>query len=71
MTKIYQVGGSVRDELLGVKSKDIDFVVVAPSYDAMREMILARGGKIFLETQTLKLVLLLTRIVDGRTLMLA
>lgn len=51
MTKIYQVGGSVRDELLGVKSKDIDFVVVAPSYDAMREMILARGGKIFLETQ--------------------
>jgi poly(A) polymerase len=26
--KIYQVGGSVRDEILGVKSKDIDFVAV-------------------------------------------
>lgn len=28
MFKIYQVGGSVRDELLGVQSKDIDYVAV-------------------------------------------
>lgn len=48
--KFYQVGGSVRDEILGVKSKDIDFAVEAPSYEAMRDEILARGGKIFLET---------------------
>ena len=50
MTKIFQVGGSVRDAILGVKSKDIDFAVEAESFDAMREVILARGGKIFLET---------------------
>lgn len=28
MFKIYQVGGSVRDEILGVQSKDIDYVAV-------------------------------------------
>lgn len=46
--QIYKVGGAVRDEFLGVKSKDIDFAVEAPSYDAMREYI-ANRGKIFLE----------------------
>lgn len=51
MVKIYKVGGAVRDAFLGVKSKDIDYAVEAPSYDAMREYILQNGGKIFLETQ--------------------
>jgi tRNA nucleotidyltransferase (CCA-adding enzyme) len=46
----FKVGGCVRDEFLGVKSKDIDYAVEAPSYNAMRDAILARGGKIFLET---------------------
>ena len=46
--QLYKVGGAVRDEFLGVKSKDIDFAVEAPSYDAMREHI-ASNGKIFLE----------------------
>lgn len=46
--QIYKVGGAVRDQFLGVKSKDIDFAVEAPSYEAMREHIQARG-KIFLE----------------------
>lgn len=48
--KFYQVGGSVRDAILGVKSKDIDFAVEAESFDAMREAIMQGGGKIFLET---------------------
>lgn len=48
--KFFQVGGSVRDELLGKKSKDIDYTVVALSYDAMKSAILERGGEIFLET---------------------
>lgn len=46
--QIYKVGGAVRDEFLGVKSKDIDFAVEAPSYEAMRDYI-AVNGKIFLE----------------------
>jgi tRNA nucleotidyltransferase/poly(A) polymerase len=50
MTKFFQVGGSVRDELLGLKSKDIDFAVEAPSFDAMRQAIVERGGEIYLET---------------------
>lgn len=49
MATFYQVGGSVRDELLGVKSKDIDYAVEAESFDAMREAVLARGGEIFQE----------------------
>jgi tRNA nucleotidyltransferase/poly(A) polymerase len=46
----WKVGGAVRDSLLGVQAKDVDFAVEAPSFDAMREAIVARGGKIFLET---------------------
>lgn len=46
--QIYKVGGAVRDEFLGVKSKDIDFAVEAQSFDHMRDYIAARG-KIFLE----------------------
>lgn len=40
----------MRDQLLGIVSKDIDYAVEAPSFDAMREAIIARGGKIFVET---------------------
>ena len=29
--KIFQVGGSVRDEILGVEANDKDWVVVGPS----------------------------------------
>lgn len=48
--KIYQVGGSVRDELLGIKSKDIDYAVEAPSFEVMKEYLTEKGYKIFLET---------------------
>lgn len=50
MAKFYLVGGYVRDMLLGVKSKDMDYAVEAESFEAMREAILARGGEIFLES---------------------
>lgn len=49
MAKFYQVGGYVRDSLLCVKSKDIDFAVEAPSYEAMCEAIRARGCEIKVE----------------------
>lgn len=57
--KEYIVGGSVRDELLGVKSKDIDYTFVFDNVDefnsvqdAFEEMykIISQKGKIFLST---------------------
>lgn len=50
MAKFYLVGGAVRDKLLGVKVKDLDYAVEAGSYDLMKQAILERGGNIFLES---------------------
>lgn len=50
MVKIYQVGGFIRDEILGVKSKDIDYSVEASSFQEMKDYIISSGGEIFLET---------------------
>lgn len=47
--KIFQVGGAVRDSLLGLKPKDIDFAVEAPSFEAMREFVHSSCKQIFLE----------------------
>lgn len=47
---LYEVGGCVRDELLGLNSKDIDFTVEASSYEEMREFLISEGFDIFLET---------------------
>lgn len=33
--QFFEVGGCVRDEIMGVPSKDIDFSVIAPSFDDM------------------------------------
>lgn len=46
--KCYQVGGHVRDGLMGVRSKDIDYVCVAPDYETMVKWIKTQGT-IFLE----------------------
>lgn len=45
--KFYRVGGCVRDEFLGRKSKDIDHAVEAPSFEAMKKEIMDRGGRIY------------------------
>jgi tRNA nucleotidyltransferase (CCA-adding enzyme) len=50
MVRYWQVGGFVRDRLLGVASKDVDYAVEAPSYDAMLADIKLRGGTVFLES---------------------
>lgn len=56
---IYEVGGTVRDRLLGLESKDHDFTVVIPDmesapiedgYFAMREYLIDWGYKIFQES---------------------
>ena len=61
--KMFQVGGCIRDELLGLKSKDVDFTVVledqefnSPAceewgpFEYMASDLRARGFEIFLET---------------------
>lgn len=47
---IYEVGGCVRDSLVGVESKDIDFSVEAPSFEALRDFLEENKFDIFLET---------------------
>lgn len=49
MVKLYKVGGAVRDQLLGLQSKDIDYAVEAGSWEEMRDYI-EDHGKIYLET---------------------
>nr|QBK89736.1 MAG: poly A polymerase head domain protein [Pithovirus LCPAC101] len=52
--KLYIVGGYVRDEILGIKSNDIDFAVEAESFDIMKQIILSYNYyDIFLEKEEL------------------
>lgn len=45
---IFEVGGCVRDELLGVESKDIDFACEAGSFERMHFALTFAGFEIFL-----------------------
>ena len=47
--KLWEVGGHVRDHILGKTCKDIDMAVEASSWDAMREFVHKNTKKIFLE----------------------
>jgi tRNA nucleotidyltransferase/poly(A) polymerase len=49
--RLFEVGGAVRDELMGLTSKDVDFTVEAPSFAAMRSHLLSEGFKIFVEKE--------------------
>ena len=44
---LYEVGGCVRDELLGLKPKDLDYTVVAGSYTEMESYLIDNGFEIF------------------------
>lgn len=47
--RIFEVGGSIRNELLGKSAKDRDFAVIAPDYETMRQYLLDRGAAIYQE----------------------
>lgn len=49
--QIFEVGGSIRDSILGLKTKDRDFTVLTGSYKEMRDHLLILGAKIFLEKE--------------------
>ena len=59
MIKLFEVGGCVRDEILGLESKDIDFTVVLndtnltvdEGWDTMLGFLKGEGFNIFLETK--------------------
>lgn len=59
--KIYSVGGSVRDSLLGIKSNDLDYVMVLDNtsltleegYNVMKNYMIREGFSIFLETPSM------------------
>lgn len=53
--EMYLVGGAVRDEILGTKSKDLDYTIVLPPVEgdpfiAMKNRLLMQGFEIFVET---------------------
>lgn len=75
--QMYMVGGAVRDEILGVPSKDIDFTVVLDTTDpffqittdpfkVMRRHLLDMGFEIFLETP--EYLTIRARFPDGKYL---
>lgn len=49
-TSFYEVGGCVRDELLGLNPKDIDYTVEAESFDHLSTWLRAHNFEVFLET---------------------
>ena len=46
--KLFEVGGCIRDELLGLPTKDVDFVVEADSFEMMEEHLKSMGLNVFL-----------------------
>ena len=46
--QIFEVGGSIRDKILGLPNKDRDFCAVAPSWDALHEWCKQNMDNIFL-----------------------
>ena len=49
MMNIYEVGGTLRDELLGRKHNDIDLAFEASSFEEMKKYVLQNSKNIFVE----------------------
>lgn len=48
--KVYEVGGCIRDELLGLKTHDIDFAVECDSFEMIHYYLGKAGFQVFLST---------------------
>lgn len=48
-TQAFEVGGCIRDRMLGLNPKDIDYTVTADSYDEMRQFVLSSGLQIVVD----------------------
>lgn len=48
--RLFEVGGHIRDELMGIESNDIDYTVEADSYESMRDWVFSSHEKVFFET---------------------
>lgn len=46
--QFFEVGGALRDALMGKPSKDLDYAVEAPSFEVMKLELVKRGLEIFL-----------------------
>lgn len=47
--KLYEVGGSIRNRILGLPVKDLDFVFTGNSYEEMKSYLTKEGCSIYLE----------------------
>lgn len=63
--KFYRVGGCVRDSIMGIKSKDIDFSVEASSYEEMKKSIIQRGCDIKVEKPEFFTIRAIDKILGG------
>lgn len=47
MIELYRVGGCVRDEIVGVKPHDIDYAVIADSFEDMEHWLAEKGAMVW------------------------
>jgi hypothetical protein len=62
----YEVGGAVRDDVMGIPTDDVDFAVTAPSYEAMKAHLEGQGFRIFQERE--EFATIKAKVPDGHPL---
>jgi len=62
--KLYRVGGVVRDEILGVKSKDIDYLVTNVAFEDLKTALAAISDKI-VSTNVGESMQVIKAVIDG------
>ena len=62
--KLYRVGGVVRDEILGVKSKDVDYLVTNVAFEDLKKALEAISDKI-VSTNVGESMQVIKAVIDG------